>query len=127
MVSCWTAWSNQAGHLEAAGYPNIKTGQDGVGLSKVIPSGTYYLREVSAPAGYQPLEGEVEVTVTENAQVEISVANERLKQIQIEKTDSETGEKLSGVVFGIFTDSAANVPVQNSLPGCHRQRWGCGF
>lgn len=105
---------NQAGQLESTGYPNIKTGQDGVGLSKVIPSGTYYLREVSAPTGYQPLEGEVEVTVTENAQVEISVANERLKQIQIEKTDSETGEKLSGVVFGIFTDSAANVPVQNA-------------
>ena len=65
---------------------------------------TYYIKEVTAPAGYALNSTVKEVTLTsENKLVEWECENKRTVSIEITKTDSVTGAKLQGAKFGLYS------------------------
>ena len=77
-----------------------------VHIPQRMPYGTYYLHEVQAPDGYF-WQKDVRFTVTTRnsweAVLERQIADEPAKGIiHIQKKDSETGEGLGGVVFGLY-------------------------
>jgi len=95
----------------------LTTGADGTATSGELPAGAYYLLERTAPAGYQLNTDKFGVTVNAGETVEITVTNEKTPaasttdpdptdgRIKLIKTDSETGELLSGAVFGVYKAS----------------------
>ncbi|WP_148629473.1 SpaA isopeptide-forming pilin-related protein, partial [Bacillus sp. E214] len=69
--------------------------------------GTYYLKEIQAPEGYELLTGMKEIIVNEeNPDAEITLENVRKEEpkgsIEFTKVDKEKGHGLEGAVFGLF-------------------------
>lgn len=81
-----------------------------------LPFGTYTLKEVEAPEGYvlsTELENGVTVKIESTNQVTQNFTNTTEKgSITITKTDAQTGSKLSGAVFGLYSDADATVLIQ---------------
>lgn len=82
----------------------IITKDDGTATSKVLPYGTYKVKETKAPEGYTLSSKIVDVTISEHNRVyEVSFGNEFIKGIiEIVKKDADDGTLLSGVKFGIY-------------------------
>ena len=90
----------------------ITTDENGVGISKELPYGSYTVAEVSSPLGYE-LSGESKnVTIDSNGQIiELTFKNSKLLgSIAIEKVDSEDSEiKLKGAEFKVLNSDGEEV------------------
>ena len=88
----------------------ITTDQNGKGLSKELPLGKYMIHEIKAPNGYvlNTEEKHVELTYKDQTTSLVfsdlqSYFNERQKiELNILKTDDETGIGLEGAVYGLY-------------------------
>ena len=72
-----------------------------------LEEGTYYLREIQAPSGYNALPGPVEVAVGEGLNNSFFVITDTNGNAVDQETESNTGDKK-------YTYSVAVVPVENS-------------
>ena len=82
----------------------ITTGENGVGISKELPYGSYTVTEVSAPEGYELSEESKNVIIDSNGQtIELIFENTKiLGKISILKVDSvDQNVKLPGAVFEV--------------------------
>lgn len=88
----------------------VRTGDNGVARFENLPFGTYYIMETSVGSnkvkiGVNP----IKVVVDESGDNEVSVKNEAIKfSVKITKTNDD-GEKLQGVLFGIFNDAGVRI------------------
>lgn len=82
----------------------IKTGSNGIGISKPLPLGNYYVKEITAPNGYVLENTRHDVNLSQSgATNEIEIANTIIKgRVKILKTDAETNATLEGAVFGVY-------------------------
>ena len=82
----------------------ITTDENGVGISKELPYGSYTVEEVNAPSGYELSEESKNVTISSNGEtIELTFENTKiLGKINILKVDSiDESIKLSGAEFEI--------------------------
>lgn len=87
----------------------LTSDEKGYAISPLIPYGSYYFKEISAPVKYNLNDEAIPFSVTEHG-VTISLSAEDTLirgQVQITKT-GENGEPLSGVIYGVF-DSEDNL------------------
>ncbi|QNM06231.1 SpaA isopeptide-forming pilin-related protein [Qiania dongpingensis] len=99
----------------------ITTDGSGYGLSPILPVGkAYYLKEVTAPAGYSVLTEVIKGTdasgngtadgngifVAENAQTDVIVSNAEKVSIRVIKKDSVSGGVIRNVSFGLYSGVA---------------------
>lgn len=91
----------------------IKTNEAGYGISKRLPIGEYYLKEVKTNSEYILNEKFLKINIKENSVLKLEIENEKKKgKIQIIKTSSndspisniKTGEALEGVEFEVFNE-----------------------
>lgn len=90
-------------HLK--GYDLVTSGTDAYVASKPLELGTYYMKEISPPAGYKknPQIYPVEIT-KESPIVSIEAEDEAYKgSVSIHKVVEGTDEPLEGVVFALYT------------------------
>ena len=94
------------------------TGENGEGLSKLLPVGTYWLKETKAPDGYTVMTSVIAgvdgtgmgtetgsgLTVSENQQTTVTVENAQQVGVRVVKQDSITGTKLEGARFTLYLD-----------------------
>lgn len=73
----------------------------------VVPGETYVLAEINPAPGYAYAE-EISFTVNEDGSVEQVVMEDRPTHVTVSKTDSETGERISGALLQIL-DGQGNV------------------
>lgn len=104
-----------------------ETNENGKAVLENLYIGKYYVKEKSAPSSGEYLldttEYEVDASANSKAfaadaviRVNVSVVEKRSPGlIRIEKTDSETGEKLAGAEFGIYSDSDCTRLVQSLI------------
>lgn len=90
----------------------LTTGSDGAAVSGELPAGSYYLMELTAPSGYELNDDKVSVTVTAGETIEITVYNtaqstdsDDTGKLRLIKEAADTGERLSGAIFGIYKTS----------------------
>ncbi|OTX20087.1 collagen-binding protein [Bacillus thuringiensis serovar nigeriensis] len=89
----------------------IVTGDKGEALSKQLPVGSYTLKEVEAPKGYELSSSSVSVDVKANKVVTVDVVNKKIPekvtgQFEIVKVDAEDKTKvLSDAEFEVYKDS----------------------
>ena len=91
----------------------VKTDEKGTAVVEDLPLGTYRIEETKAPYGFV-LNKEPQTVTFAYADQETPVIeqtaefkNDRQKvEISVEKQDVETGKKLPGAVFGLYTASA---------------------
>lgn len=90
----------------------LTTGSDGTALSDALPAGSYYLLERTAPSGYKLNTDKNGVTVIAGETAEITVYNaaqdsdsgdDETGRLCLIKKAEDSGEKLSGAVFGIYS------------------------
>lgn len=88
-------------HMEAA-----------VAESGWLHPGTYYVKELEAPSGYQMSFEVRESMVKEEGTVDVRFMNKKMPSgsLKIIKSDSVYGDGLVSATFGIFSDSACTVP-----------------
>ena len=82
----------------------ITTNNKGIGISKPLPLGNYYVKEITAPNGYVLENTRYDVNLSQSgATNEIEIANTLIKgRIKILKVDEETNAPLEGAVFGVY-------------------------
>lgn len=86
----------------------LVTGSDGT-ASMSLPYGKYYVKEVSFPSGYASASGKTYPFTLDGTHIEVmqTVLNTKSEYaLRLFKTDGETGEFLSGAVFGLYEDNA---------------------
>jgi uncharacterized surface anchored protein/protocatechuate 3,4-dioxygenase beta subunit len=88
--------------------PEFETGEDGTGISPMLPEGTYYLKEVEEPDGYS-LDAEngitgpykvVKNTVTD--ETDEPITNTKLFSIVVIKKETGTDTVLAGATIGLY-------------------------
>ena len=89
----------------------IVTNENGYAISKRLPIGKYYLKEIKTNSKYVLNNNVIEISVERDKVVKVEIENERIKgKIKIIKTSSndspilgiKEGESLEGVEFEIF-------------------------
>ena len=87
----------------------LTTDEKGMAVLNNLPLGTYYLKEVVAGENFVLNIEQKEFTLTAEDDTQavvyegVTYKNERQKvSISVEKKDSVTGEKLEGVIFGLY-------------------------
>ena len=87
----------------------LNTDEKGYAISPLIPFGSYYLKEISAPVMYNLNNEAIPFSITEHGvTISLSAKDTLIRgQVQITKT-GEYGERLSGVIYGVF-DSEDNL------------------
>ncbi|WP_279327642.1 thioester domain-containing protein, partial [Dorea longicatena] len=87
----------------------LTTDENGTAVINNLPLGTYYLKEVVAGENFVLNTEQKEFTLTEEDDTQavvyegVTYKNERQKvSVSVEKKDSVTGEKLEGVIFGLY-------------------------
>ena len=89
------------------------TNEKGFAVSKKIPIGTYYLKEIRTDNKYLLKNEIIPIDITENRILELKIENEKIKgNIQIIKTSAKDspllkikqGDHISGVKFEIYND-----------------------
>ena len=84
----------------------ITTDENGQAISGSLDTGTYTVREVSAPEGYQPSDTQKQVTVRPGQTENLTFTNALIRfRIEIIKTDSLTHQPLPGAVFTVVRKS----------------------
>ena len=95
----------------------LTTDEEGMAVLNNLPLGTYYLKEVVAGENFVLNTEQKEFTLTAEDDTQavvyegVTYKNERQKvSVSVEKKDSVTGEKLEGVIFGLYAgeDIASN-------------------
>ena len=88
---------------------NLTTDENGTAVINNLPLGTYYLKEVVAGEKFVLNTEQKEFTLTAEDDTQavvyegVTYKNERQKvSASVEKKDSVTGEKLEGVIFGLY-------------------------
>jgi len=94
---------------------NYTTDENGEIEIMLVP-GTYYVIELTAPEGYVLDSTPLQVVVSENTAVdgvvEVVIDNSLIEYLlRIVKVDENTEEVIEGAVFGIYTDMAGTMPV----------------
>ena len=86
----------------------LTTEKDGK-ASMELTAGDYYLKELTAPAGFQAIEDKIPFTIITGAVREIIVENEPIPEdggtLKIIKREDGTNDRMMGVVFGIYRKS----------------------
>ena len=72
------------------------------------PGKTYFLKELSAPAGYT-LSEPIPFTVSEDGAVDRIVMQDAVTDVQFKKTDAKTGQSLAGAVLQVIDKDGAVV------------------
>ena len=87
----------------------LTTDENGTAVINNLPLGTYYLKEVVAGENFVLNTEQKEFTLTAEDDTQavvyegVTYKNERQKvSVSVEKKDSVTGEKLEGVIFGLY-------------------------
>jgi len=89
---------------------NLVTNKDGYAITKELPIGEYYIKEVKTKESYQLKEEEIKVEVKDKVVETLEIENEKIKgQIRINKISAEDnlrngdlkGTPIEGVVFEI--------------------------
>lgn len=82
---------------------DVKTGKGGkADLGNLFP-GKYYLEEKETIGGYKLPEGQIEINVGfGDAEVEITVPNDKLYEVTLDKVDSKTGQSIGNDNPGTF-------------------------
>ena len=87
----------------------LTTDEKGMAVLNNLPLGTYYLKEVVAGENFVLNTEQKEFTLTAEDDTQavvyegVTYKNERQKvSVSVEKKDSVTGEKLEGVIFGLY-------------------------
>ena len=87
----------------------LTTDENGTAVIYNLPLGTYYLKEVVAGENFVLNTEQKEFTLTAEDDTQavvyegVTYKNERQKvSVSVEKKDSVTGEKLEGVIFGLY-------------------------
>lgn len=88
----------------------VTTDDNGNFAFEHIKYGKYIVAEIEAPEGYVLTDEVFPIVIDKNGKViEITIKNEKIKgNVQIEKYDSLTDEKLSGAEFTVYVDSNGN-------------------
>jgi len=87
----------------------LNTTGNGYAISPLIPYGSYYLKEISAPVMYNLNDETIPFSITEDGVTIPLSAKDTLIRGQVQITKSgEYGERLSGVIYGVF-DSGDNL------------------
>ena len=94
------------------------TDANGYAKSGELPLGTYVVTETVFPTGYQA-SGTTKWTVTltkdtPNNTITINAVNEKITGSLVIQKATNTGQNLSGWVFGVYTDSACTKPISGS-------------
>lgn len=98
------------------------TGPDGRLSFSDLAYGKYLLKEIAAPEGYvisDALEKGVSVSISSvTPDLSLRFINQTRKgSISITKTDADSGAALSGAVFGLYSDEAATVLLEQKSSG----------
>jgi len=89
----------------------LKITDDGTATTPLFPIGNYYLKELTAPEGYEASDEKHGVTVKVDEIVEITITNVKIPVIELEPTegriklikkDAEDGKLLANAVFGVY-------------------------
>ena len=85
------------------------TDKDGKVLFASLPLGTYFLKETSAPAGYELDDTPIQIDLTQNGElITKTITNSHSTgSVSILKTDSVTGAALAGAHFKLTDSSGA--------------------
>ncbi len=99
-------------------FGTMTSGGNGIALSGLLPAGSYYLKEVTAPEGYEGMKDSLSnpriygpyvieankttgVDTTSNTE-STDITNRKQFTIEVTKTDDETGALLDGAVFYLY-------------------------
>lgn len=92
----------------------IVTDENGYAISKKLPIGEYYLKEIKTKSGYILNEEIIKININGNKTIKLDIKNEKIKgKIKIIKTSSNfspilninQGQTLDGVQFEIFNSN----------------------
>lgn len=95
----------------------VTVGKDGTATLEDLALGTYTVKEVTAPEGYELADKEYTVEVKEDSTaetpVEVKVPNTKMPSgMELTKTDISTGEVLEGAHFKIYKEDKTTVVVE---------------
>ena len=94
------------------------TDANGYAKSGELPLGTYVVTETVFPTGYQAsgtTSWKVSLTKdTPNNTITLNAVNEKITGSLVIQKATNTGQNLSGWVFGVYTDSACTKPISGS-------------
>ena len=95
----------------------VTVGEDGTVTLKDLALGTYTIKEITAPEGYELSDKEYKVEVKEDSTVEapaqVRVPNTKMPSgMELTKTDISTGEVLEGAHFKIYKEDKTTVVVE---------------
>ena len=92
------------------------TDKDGKVLFASLPLGTYFLKETSAPAGYELDDTPIQISLTQNGElITKTITNSHSTgSVSILKTDSVTGAALAGVHFKLVDANGSTVKEGNT-------------
>lgn len=85
----------------------VETGRDGT-AELDLDAGSYYLRELSAPEGYQKDSKKITFKITADKTTKVTVKNEKVPEeekagtLRIVKSAAGTGARLSGAAFAVY-------------------------
>lgn len=85
----------------------VETGKDGT-AELDLDTGSYYLRELSAPEGYQKDSKKITFKITADKTTKVTVKNEKVPEdekagtLRIVKSAAGTGARLSGASFAVY-------------------------
>lgn len=84
----------------------LSTDENGRAISELIEYGRYFIQEITPPAGHIIDNTRYPVFIEDNDKtIVLNLSNTLIRgQVEIIKTDTETGETLQGAVFGIYNE-----------------------
>lgn len=78
-------------------------------VSRLLPAGTYYIKETKAPSGYVKSPEIRTVTVKDKTKVSVTFINKKIASLEIKKADSVNSDTvLPGASFGLYIKTGEN-------------------
>lgn len=99
------------------------TGDDGTAYTKMLPTGSYWLKEIASPTGYllsNETYGPYEIKAQEITEANTTITNKPSQSIKIIKTDSTTSGTISEqymkkAVFSIYETKEDAISNKNPI------------